>query len=97
MCCFCRGEASARQYRTAAEEKVLLQQRLRQQIVINDGLQSKLADQKANRESVQQHRHEANRCLDKLAEAQVEKKQLQNRIDELEGEMKTVTTRHAIV
>ena len=45
MCCFCRGEASARQYRTAAEEKVLLQQRLRQQIVINDGLQSKLADQ----------------------------------------------------
>ena len=45
MCCFCRGEASSRQYRTAAEEKVLLHQRLRQQIVINDGLQSKLADQ----------------------------------------------------
>ena len=45
MCFFDRGEASARQYRTAAEEKKLLQQRLRQQIVINDGLQSKLADQ----------------------------------------------------
>ena len=72
-----------RQYRAEAEEKVQVQLQLRQQVEINNGLrnilaglQIKLADQEVNKESVQQHRHEANRCLDALTVMQDEKKQL---------------------
>ena len=43
--------------------------------------------------SVQQHRHEANRCLDKLAVVVVEKKQMQKRMDELEAVVETVNSR----
>ena len=88
-----RAEASARQYRAEAEEKVQVQLKLRQQLAINAGLQIKLADQQANKESVQQHRHEANRCLDKLAVVLVEKKQMQKRMDELEAVVETVNSR----
>ena len=43
--------------------------------------------------SVQQHRHEANRCLDKLAVVVVERKQMQKRMDELEAVVETVNSR----
>ena len=88
-----RAEASARQYRAEAEEKVQVQLKLRQQLAINAGLQIKLADQQANKESVQQHRHEANRCLDALAVVQGEKKQLQKLTDELEAAVQTANSR----
>ena len=45
--------------------------------------------------SVQQHRHEANRCLDALTEAQDEKRQMQKRMDELEAAVKTANARWA--
>ena len=83
-----------------AEEKVQVQLQLRQQVEINNrlrdilaGLQIKLADQKANKESVQQHRHETNRCLDALTEAQGEKRQMQKRMDELEAAVETANSR----
>ena len=88
-----RAEASARQYRAEAEEKVQVQLKLRQQLAINAGLQIKLADQQVNKESVQQHRHEANRCLDKLAVVLVEKKQLQKGMGELEAAVETANSR----
>ena len=90
---FDRAESSARQYRAEAEEKVHVQHKLRQQLALNDRLQNKLADLQANKESVQQHRHEANRCLDALAVAQGEKRQMQKRMDELEAAVKTANTR----
>ena len=43
--------------------------------------------------SVQQHRHEANRCLDALAVTQGEKRQMQKRIDELEAAVETANSR----
>ena len=94
MFVFCgRAEASARQYRAVAEEKVQLQVKLRQQIAMNDRLQNKLAGLQANKESVQQHRHEANRCLDALAAMQDEKKQLQKVMNEQEAAVQTAHSR----
>ena len=90
---FDRAEASARQYRAEAEEKGQVQLKLRQQLAMNDRLQNKLAGLQDNIESVQQHRHEANRCLDSLTEAQVEKKQLQKVVNELEVAVKTANSR----
>ena len=85
-----------------AGEKVQVQLQLRHQVEINNGLrnilaglQIKLADQKANKESVQQHRHETNRCLDALTEAQGEKRQMQKRMDELEAAAETANSRWA--
>ena len=95
VCCFGRAEASARQYRTEAEEKGQVQLKLRQQLAMNDRLRNKLAGLQANMESVQQHRHEANRCLDALAEAQGEKKQLQKVMNELEAAVQTANSRWA--
>ena len=90
---FDRAESSARQYRAEAEEKVNVQFKLRQQLALNDRLQNKLAGLQANKESVQQHRHEVNRCLDALAVVQGEKRQMQKRMDELEAAVETANAR----
>ena len=44
---------------------------------------------------MQQHRHEANRCLDALTEAQGEKRQMQKRMDELEAVVESANSRWA--
>ena len=46
-----RTEASARQYRAEAEQKVQVQLKLRQQVEINNGIQIKLAGLEAAVES----------------------------------------------
>ena len=70
-----------------------VQFKLRQQLALNDRLQNKLAGLQANKESVQQHRHEANRCLDALEVVQGEKRQMQKRMDELEAAAETANAR----
>ena len=45
-------------------------------------------------DSVQQHRHEANRCLQELEESQRQRKKLQKRFDELKTEAATASTRY---
>ena len=55
--------------------------------------EAKKLRQQPNFVSVQQHRHEANRCLDALAVVQGEKKQLRKLTDELEAAVQTANSR----
>ena len=91
-----RAEASAKQYRTAAEENVALTQKHRELQSKMDSLQTKLEKHVANRESVQQHRHEANRCYEKMQDAIAYAKRLQKRNTTLESSATTALSRSVL-
>ena len=92
----CDFEVNSKKYKaiTQRARRVMKAKSLTEEAKINEA--KKLRQQKVLQHkfvSVQQHRHEANRCLDKLAVVLVEKKQMQKRMDELEAVVETVNSR----
>ena len=92
-----RAEASAKQYRTAAEENAVLAQKLRESNTKIATLQTKLEKHIANRESVQQHRHDANRYLEQMQDAIADAKRLENLNGTLESAAATAVSRSVLI
>ena len=92
-----RAQANAKQYRTAAEENAVLAQKLRESNAKIARLQTKLDKHIANRESVQQHRHDANRYLEQMQDAIADAKRLENLNETLESAAATAVSRSVLI